>query len=158
MKKNEPMEDPGLSGGIDIEKLLAEGNNIEIAPQGWSMYPFFVPGKARVIVEPYTAERLKQGMVVLYRRPESILVIHRIHHVSRAGLYLVGDNQTEIEGPLDSAQVRGIMAGFYRTPGKEKFISVHDPSYVLLSRVWLFLRPLRPAVSAVVHRIRPYGG
>lgn len=143
---------------VSIEKLLREGKNIEIAPTGWSMYPFFVQGRTRVIVEPYRGERLKRGMVVLYRRPGSILVIHRIHHVGKDGVYLVGDNQTEIEGPLKKKQIYGIMAGYYKDPHRKKFISVHNPIYVLLSRVWLFLRPFRHGISEAVHRIRRYAG
>lgn len=143
---------------LDIEKLLQDGNNVEIAPQGWSMYPFFVPGRAKAVVEPVDGRKLKRGMVVLYRRKGSILVIHRIHHVKDGGIYLVGDNQSEIEGPLEPSQIKGIMAGFYRSPDKKRFISVHNPAYVILSRLWLFMRPFRPVISAIVHKIKPYSG
>ena len=36
---------------IDIEQLLAEGKTIRIKPQGYSMYPLFVPGRDEASIE-----------------------------------------------------------------------------------------------------------
>lgn len=85
----------------DIEKLLQEGSNLCIKPQGYSMYPLFVPGRDEAIIEPVmqevvdttsavkslkegttskgkksaervkTAKELRRGDVVLYRRDKS---------------------------------------------------------------------------------------
>ena len=87
----------------DIEKLLKEGNCIRFKPQGYSMYPVLVPGRDEVIVAPIEeAQTLKRGQVVLYRRyktngEKDILVLHRICKVNEQGIYLVGDNQKEVE-------------------------------------------------------------
>lgn len=139
----------------DIEQLLAQGNSIQIKPQGYSMYPVLVPGRDEVIIEPAAERTLKRGDVVLYRRvaedTEHILVLHRIWKVKDDGIYLVGDNQKEIEGPLMRSQMKGIMAGMYR---KGKYISVYNPWYRLLTYVWLLLRPLRPVIAGVAARIK----
>ncbi len=139
----------------DIEQLLAQGNNIQIKPQGYSMYPVLVPGRDEAVIEPIADAKLKRGDVVLYRRVAEdsgrILVLHRIWKVKSEGIYLVGDNQKEIEGPLMRSQMKGIMAGMYR---KGKYISVQNPWYRILTYGWLLLRPVRPYISGLVARIK----
>ncbi len=139
----------------DIEQLLAQGNSIQIRPQGYSMYPVLLPGRDEVVVEPVTQRELKRGDVVLYRRVAEdtghILVLHRIWKVKDDGIYLVGDNQKEIEGPLMKSQMKGIMAGMYR---KGKYISAQNPWYRILTYGWLLLRPVRPYISGLVACIK----
>ena len=155
----------------DIEKLLAEGNMIQIKPRGYSMYPVLVPGRDEVIVAPVSVDEtgegsvdtveafrnvshLKRGDVVLYRRDESILVLHRIWRKQGDKLYLVGDNQKEIEGPLRTDQMKGIMIGMVR---KGKKISVKNPIYRVLTGIWLWMRPVRPVVSKAVAKVKRLG-
>ncbi len=141
----------------DIEKLLAEGNLIQIKPQGYSMYPVLVPGRDEVVVAPIeVAACLKRGDVVLYRRllkngNKDILVLHRIWKINDKGIYLVGDNQKEIEGPLKQEQMLGIAKEMIR---KGKHISVTNPIYRLLTSIWLMLRPMRPFISKTVAKIK----
>ncbi len=138
----------------DIEKLLAEGNIIQIKPQGYSMYPLLVPGRDEVLVAPTDHFKLKRGDVVLYRRDESILVLHRIWKRQGDQFYLVGDNQKEIEGPLRPDQMRGIMVGLVRNGRK---ISVKNPLYRMYAGIWLVMRPLRPVISKTVAKLKGIG-
>lgn len=125
----------------DIEQLLKDGSAIQLKPQGYSMYPLFHPGRDEAIIEAYPIDQLRRGDVILYRRDQGILVLHRICRITSDGFYLVGDNQTEIEGPLRPDQIRGKMTGVVRG---EKSFSVSHPLYRMLSSLWLFLRPIRP--------------
>ena len=140
----------------DIEKLLQEGKTISIKPQGSSMYPILVEGRDRAIIEPVDAASLKRGDVVLYRRDEDvpaggILVLHRIYKCKKDGFYMVGDNQKEIEGPLRADQIKGIMVAMERNG---KFISVNNLAYIMLTRIWLLFRPLRPTISRILAKIK----
>ena len=137
----------GLPRDSSIEELLAEGNIIQIRPQGYSMYPLFVPGRDEALIAPVQVNALKRGDVVLYRRENSILVLHRIWKRSGKQFYLVGDNQREIEGPLRPEQMKGILIGIIR---KGTQFSVQHPIYCILSGIWLRFRPFRPAVSHAV--------
>ena len=40
--------------------------------------------------------------------------MHRIHHIKKGMLYIIGDNQTDMEGPVDPKQVFGIIHTVYR--------------------------------------------
>lgn len=139
----------------NIEQLLIEGKNIQIKPQGYSMYPVLVPGRDEAIVEPVGERKLRRGDVVLYRRmsleEKGILVLHRIWKVSGNEYYMVGDNQKEIEGPLQAEQMKGVMAGLIR---KGKYISCENPWYRLLTEGWLLLRPFRPGISKVAATLK----
>lgn len=129
---------------MDLERLLAEGKVIQIKPEGYSMYPLLVPGRDKVLIEQISTERLRRGDVVLYRRKSGILVLHRIWKHDSKGFYMVGDNQTRIEGPLKPQQIKGKMTGIIRN-GRQ--ISAEDWRYRLVSGLWLWLRPARPYIS-----------
>jgi len=142
----------GQSGGVqsgkaDLEALLAEGRSIQIYPQGYSMYPLFVPGRDQAVIAPAETEKLKRGDVVLYRRESGILVLHRIWKRTAEGFYMVGDNQSETEGPLRPEQIKGILCRVVR---RGKSFSVRNPLYILSAALWLRLRPFRPVLSGAV--------
>ena len=83
----------------DLEALLRDRNIIRIKPQGYSMYPLFIPGRDEALIQEVPVSSLRRNDVILYRRDQSILVLHRIARITPEGLFLVGDNQSELEGP-----------------------------------------------------------
>lgn len=142
------------SGRIEIEKLLSRGKTVQVNPIGYSMYPLLVPGRDAVRIVKADPALLRRGDVVLYRREGSILVIHRVWKRRGDEFYFVGDNQSEVEGPLPERQIRGKMIGFER---KGRYVSAANPIYRLLSGIWLLLRPMRPAISRGVHALKRRG-
>ena len=94
------------SDKIDLEQLLRDGNIIRIRPQGYSMYPLFIPGRDEALIQQADSTDCRRNDVVLYRRDQGILVLHRICRVTSDGFYMVGDNQFEVEvtSPPGSAQ------------------------------------------------------
>ena len=98
----------------DIEQLLKNGSAVKLKPQGYSMYPLFLPGRDEAVIEHCVPSELHRGDVILYRRVQGILVLHRICRITRDGFYLVGDNQTEVEGPLSPEQIHGKLTGVVR--------------------------------------------
>ena len=97
---------------IDLEKLLNNGAIIRIRPQGYSMYPLFIPGRDEALIQQVPIGYLQRNDVVLYRRAHSILVLHRIYAVTPAGFFMVGDNQSELEGPIQPEQIKGKLIAF----------------------------------------------
>ena len=141
----------GMDNRLDIEKLLEEDKIVCIKVRGYSMYPFLLPGKDEVLVEKVDLSKVKRGDVVLYRRDQGILVLHRIWKRQGNDFFMVGDNQSEIEGPLNGHQIKGKMIAFIKN---EKQISVKKISYRMISTIWLFLRPLRPFISKMIHWVK----
>ena len=126
----------------DVEQLLRDGHTVEVPPQGTSMYPFLIEGRDRVVIAPWEGTA-RWGDVVLFRRVDGPLVLHRVVKVRPEGLSFVGDNQREVEGPLPPAQMRGILVGYVRS-GK-RHTTAFLP-YRVLTSLWLLALPLRPAV------------
>ena len=67
------------SNQIDMEQLLQDGNILKLKPQGYSMYPLFIPGRDEALIQQAALESLRKNDVVLYRRDHSILVPHLPH-------------------------------------------------------------------------------
>ena len=136
---------------VDAIKLLESGKTVQLKPQGFSMYPILYPGRDEAVIEKADISSLKRGDVILYRRDEGKLVLHRIWKIKNGGFYTVGDNQCEIEGPLRADQIKGKLIAIIR---KGHRISVKNPVYVIVCRVWLILRPLRPKISKTAAAIK----
>ncbi len=80
-----------------------------------------------------------------------MLVLHRIYKIGQDGLYLLGDHQTAIEGPVRREQVKGKMTGMVRDG---RYMDVGNPGYRMLSVVWLWLRPARRVIMVPAARLR----
>lgn len=133
--------------------FLLENGSIQIKPKGYSMYPLFIPGRDYAIIDRADISKLKRGDVILYRRVNGILVLHRICRITMSGIYTVGDNQTQVEGPLSETQVKGILTGIIRNGHK---FSVRHPLYRFFSMLWLTLRPVRRPISLFVAKIKKF--
>lgn len=140
---------------INIEALLEQGETIQIHPQGYSMYPLFIPGRDEAIIGKADVDKLRRGDVVLYRREKSILVLHRIWAKKPEGFYMIGDNQMEVEGPLRPEQIKGVLLAFIK---KGRKISVKNPFYIVLSSLWMLAKPLRGIVRKIRQKCRGTGG
>lgn len=135
----------------NIEQMLEVGKTILIKPQGYSMYPVIVPGRDAAIVQKEDASKLKRGDVLLYRREKGILVIHRLYKKNKKGYYMVGDNQTAVEGPLREEQIKGKMIALVRNG---RTIDTDSPLYKIPCAIWLFMRPVRRPISVAVASVK----
>lgn len=71
----------------DLEQLLRDGNIIRIKPRGYSMYPLFIPGRDEALIQQVPVSSLRRNDVILYRRDQSILVLHRIAKITPEGFF-----------------------------------------------------------------------
>lgn len=124
--------------------LLNEGQTVEIHPQGSSMFPLLTEGRDSVLLCSLDDTAPKRGDILLYQRSSGLLVLHRVYRTQQDGFYFVGDNQTEIEGPLKHSQLLAKVTHIRR---KGRLFSIKHPVYLLISRAWLLLRPIRPYIS-----------
>lgn len=138
----------------DIEALLASGKTIRMRPQGTSMYPMFVSPEDEAVISPVDATKLRRGDVAVYRRdPDQggILVMHRVYRRKGDEFYMVGDNQSQIEGPLRADQMRGILVEWVRCG---RTYSVKHVGYRLFFGLWLWMLPLRNPIHRLLAWMR----
>lgn len=127
-----------------IHKALQEHQPIVIHPQGTSMFPLLKEGRDSVVAAPFGDHAPGVNDIILYRRDNGLLVLHRLCKVKKDGYYFVGDNQTEKEGPLRREQLLAYVTQITRNGHT---FSTRHPLYAAVSRMWLFLRPVRHKIS-----------
>lgn len=119
--------------------LVNQGKDVRFTVTGSSMNPFLIHMRDSVIISK-PVKPFKKGDIVFFQRENGQYVMHRIHHIKKGMLYIIGDNQTDMEGPVDPKQVFGIIHTVYR---KDKKITEGDFWWVFFEKIWLHLIPFR---------------
>ncbi|MBQ9228365.1 MAG: S24/S26 family peptidase [Eubacterium sp.] len=110
---------------------------------GFSMWPLLRHHRDNIIVVK-NEDRLQRYDIALYRRKNGKYVLHRVTEVHDGWYTIVGDNCTYTEKVTDD-MICGVLAGFYRN-GKRYVDCREGKAQRLYAKVWVALRPLRPAV------------
>lgn len=123
-----------------LKELIEQGKTVQIVVSGSSMNPFLIHHRDLVLVKSLEGN-LKSGDIALYQRENGAYVLHRVHHVDSEGkLYMIGDAQTEIEGPLDVDCVFGIVCKVRR---KGRWMTAESFWWKFFEKVWIRLVPFR---------------
>ena len=133
--------------------IIKSGKDVSVTVTGSSMAPFLAHLGDSIIVSP-PPRQFHRGDMVFFQRQDSSYVMHRIHHLKEGKLYLVGDNQTEIEGPIDPEQVFGIVRKVIRNG---KLLQKGDFWWDFFEKAWIRIVPLRPAAVkavSIVYKLR----
>ena len=126
---------------VSVLREIAESGKLRIA--GSSMSPFLAHGRDYIYFTKPDRE-LREGDMVFYQRRNGQYVMHRIYKVKPDGYYIVGDAQTEIEGPVARDQIFALIKKVKR---KDRIIQPGDFWWEFFEHVWIRMIPLRrPAV------------
>lgn len=125
-----------------LRELVEEGREVNMVVWGSSMTPFLGHGRDTIFFSAPERE-LRRGDMVFYQRDTGQFVMHRIWKVKEDGYYIVGDAQTEIEGPIRQDQ---IFARITKVNRKGKMISNGDFWWEFFEKVWIRMVPLRPVI------------
>ena len=125
-----------------LRSLTEEGKEVSMLVAGSSMNPFLIHYRDMIFFKK-PDRPLRRGDMVFYQRENGKYVMHRILRVKPEGLYIVGDAQTEIEGPVRPEQVFAIVTRVVR---KGREIGPDDFWWIFFERVWLRLIPFRRAI------------
>ena len=99
----------------NIENCLQELGYAVVPTKGTSMWPLLKEGKSRVQVVARAGRQIRKGDVVLYRRKDGALVLHRIMQIGEADTFLVcGDHQWKLDEQGQEEQILAIAQGFFR--------------------------------------------
>ncbi|MEG0770556.1 MAG: S24/S26 family peptidase [Clostridia bacterium] len=125
-----------------MNEMLSSGKEIEITITGDSMFPTLHNRRDMVVLAK--TEDFKRGDIVLYRRKTGQFVLHRIVRISDEDLFLVGDNQKDIESGITKADVIATVKEITRN---KKHFSVTNKRYRLYSYIWLLIIPFRRYIT-----------
>lgn len=127
--------------------IIQTGKEVNLLITGNSMSPFLCHQRDTIIISK-PDHHFYRGQIVFYIRDNGQYVMHRIHHISNDELFIVGDNQTDIEGPIRKEQVFGVINKVIR---KDKLLTKGHFIWDFFEHIWIRIVPIRP------YLIRLYG-
>ena len=126
-----------------LREIAEEGKVVSMRIAGNSMSPFLCHNRDYIYFTKPDRE-LWVGDMVFYQRRNGQYVMHRIYKVGEDGYYIVGDAQTEIEGPVARDQ---IFAFITKVKRKDRILQPGDFWWEFFEHVWIRMILLRrPAV------------
>ena len=120
-----------------------------VAPiAGTSMMPLLKEGRDRVELKPYCHERLKKGDVVLYKKNDDTLVLHRIIKTENGEFFTaLGDHQFNNDERVNNNQIIAVACGFFI---KGRYVNEKTRWYRLYKKIWLCNLNVRRIILAVL--------
>lgn len=118
----------------NMEQCLEELGFAVVPTKGTSMWPLLKEGDSWVQVAARDGRQLKEGDVVLYRREDGKLVLHRIIRVEQADTYLLcGDHQWKPEEHVKDEQIFAVAQAFSQN---RRYFDEHTWWYRLYRKIW----------------------
>ena len=136
---------------VSYEEFLEKNGSMTYSNVGVSMLPLLRQGRDLFTVRKKGEERCKKGDVVLYRRPPSSYVLHRVIAVNEADYTILGDNCINKEHGITDEDIIGVMTGYVRD-GKAH--SVDESGYRLYSWVWVNFASVRIILQKLRSKLR----
>ncbi len=104
-----------MSDAMTLSRRYADSRVMRIS--GTSMLPYFGNGSL-IVVKPISAERLRKGMVVVYRNNFGETVAHRLVGHSATGWIAKGYNNVQADStPVTAANLVGVVYATFNTAG-----------------------------------------
>lgn len=128
-----------------LRELTQQGHEVSLVIKGGSMTPFLADQRDTIFFRKPDSP-LAVGQIVFYQRPSGQFVVHRICKIRNGQLYIVGDAQQEIEGPVAPEQV---FARVTRIKRKDKLIGPGDFWWEFFEHIWIHMIPLRLPIMHV---------
>ena len=128
-----------------LRGIAEEGKVVSMLIAGSSMAPFLCHNRDYIYFTKPERE-LRRGDMVFYQRDNGQYVMHRIYRVKPDGYYMVGDAQTQIEGPLRREQIFAVITQVKRAG---KMIRPGDFWWEFFEHIWIRIVPARRIVTAL---------
>ena len=133
-----------------LRDLVEEGREVNLTIAGNSMAPFLIHGRDTICFRKPSRE-IKVGDMVFYQRKNGQFVMHRVWKVDKKGYYIVGDAQTEIEGPVEKGQIFAVVTKVKR---QGKWIGPGNFWWEFFEHVWIRLVPFRRCIIQIYGKVK----
>ncbi len=134
-----------------VDELIEENAVLPFYVSGSSMNPFLISRRDIVYLKKTQPNELKKGRILLFRRKDGSLVLHRIRIVSENSTFeMLGDAQSQSE-KIDKEQIIAIVSEIER---KGKRRSTDSAYWKSIDAIWRALIPFRPFIMRIWFKIR----
>ena len=125
----------------NIELCLHELGYAIVPTEGTGMRPLLKEGNTLVELRAKDENPLKKGDVVLYRKNDGTLVLHRIIKVEKQGVFRVlGDHQISNAEQVSDKQILAVAKGFFINGC---YVDEKTRWYRIYKKVWISSLTLR---------------
>lgn len=132
----------------NIERSIKELGYAVVPITGTSMLPLLKEGRDLVELEACSQERLKKGNVVLYKKNDGTLVLHRIIKTENGEFFTVlGDHQFKNAERVNKNQIIAVARGFFI---KGRYVNEKTRWYRLYKKIWLSSLTVRRCFLALL--------
>ena len=132
----------------NIERSINELGYAVAPITGTSMLPLLKEGRDLVELESCSQERLKKGNVVLYKKNDGTLVLHRIIKTENGEFFTVlGDHQFKNAERVNKNQIIAVACGFFI---KGRYVNEKTRWYRLYKKIWLSSLTVRRCFLALL--------
>ncbi len=134
-----------------LREMVESGQEVSLTISGNSMMPFLIHGRDQILFRKLEKNPVK-GDMVFYQRQDGQYVMHRVCRVTAQGYYMVGDAQSDIEGPVEKDRIFAMVTAAKR---KGKWIQPGSFWWEFFARIWIRMIPLRhPIMRAYVRLMK----
>lgn len=123
-----------------LEQCLRDAGTLAYRVRGVSMLPLLRQNRDLAVIDAKAPGcRCAKGDVILFKRSDGALVLHRVIQVNPGGYVTRGDNCARADAPISESQVLGIMTRFNRGGASH---AVNEPAYQAYSKAIVAGHPL----------------
>lgn len=133
-----------------MNRLFDQGKTAWVVVTGMSMYPFLRENLDMVELTRAGFSRIKKGDIVLIQRLNGEFVLHRVIKKNPSNLYIIGDAQQWLEGPILENQLMAIAINIRRD---NKIVSCNNRLLKALVCLWFIARPIRNRLIQIIRYI-----
>lgn len=132
----------------NIELCLKDLGYADMPITGTSMLPLLREGKDLVEIEASDQKRFKKGDVVLYRKNDGTLVLHRIIKTENEEIFTVlGDHQFKNAEQVNKNQIIAVARGFLINGS---YVDEKTRWYRIYKKIWLSSLTVRRCCLALL--------
>ena len=138
-----------------IEDTVKKGGSMPLVVTGNSMNPFMKDGRDTVWLEACKESDYRRGKILLFRREDGKIVLHRVKKVLHDGILVMhGDAQYWCE-EIKEEQVLAVVT-FIERNGKKT--SCNSLTYKIKIELWQLFKPVRLLLCRVQRKIKKVFG
>lgn len=149
---------PPMSAEELLPHLFAyqqEGIPFPLTVTGQSMVPFLHHLQDRVLLVSPEQRKPRRGEILLCRRTDGSLVLHRCLKKYKDGSFLLNGDSQQWRERQSADTLLAVVDRFYR---RGRLIDCDRLGYRLLTSIWMCCRPFRPLLFRTVALLRSLRG
>jgi hypothetical protein len=123
-----------------VRETLRNGQKVKFTVSGNSMLPWIADNRDQVLLTGTQGKQLRPGDIILFRNHNDRYIMHRIMKKEPEGYHTIGDACLFEDGPVQPADIIGVVEKIYR---KGKVMDCNSLFWRSVFTAWRRLLPIR---------------